>query len=173
MDSTYYTLAVVFVGSVFTRTGYELLKEARKINPESKIIFAIILFVMCALWSSWFALCPSESVQSIFPDAVRWTGLVLVIVGAVIAVGALIQLRGVENIDHLVTTGLFSKIRHPMYMGFILWIVGWSTYHSAIVSLAIGMIAIANILYWRRLEEGRLMIQHGETYSQYRRSTWL
>ncbi len=38
----------------------------------------------------------------------------------------MIQLKGLENINHLVTTGLFSKIRHPMYDGFILWILGWA-----------------------------------------------
>ena len=30
----------------------------------------------------------------------------------VLAVGALIQLGGVENIDHLVTTGFFGTVRH-------------------------------------------------------------
>ena len=44
-----------------------------------------------------------------------------------------------------------------MYTGFVLWILGWSTYHGAIVSLAIGLVGIANILYWRRLEEARLL----------------
>lgn len=40
----------------------------------------------------------------------------------VLAIGGLVQLRGLENIDHLVTTGLYSRIRHPMYVGFILFL---------------------------------------------------
>jgi protein-S-isoprenylcysteine O-methyltransferase Ste14 len=59
-----------------------------------------------------------------------------------LAVGALIQLRGVENIKHMVTAGLFRKIRHPMYTGFILWIFGWSVYHGALLSLAIGLFGV-------------------------------
>jgi protein-S-isoprenylcysteine O-methyltransferase Ste14 len=106
------------------------------------------------------------------PNAVQWSGLALFVVGMILAIGALLQLRGLENIDHLVTTGLFAKIRHPMYTGFVLWILGWSTYHGAIASLAVGLMGIANILYWRRLEEVRLQARYGDTYQQYRLTTW-
>ena len=172
MESSYLTLVLVFIVSLFIRTGYELLKEARKINPESKLIFAIILAVMCALWASWFDLCPSDPFQVSLPEAVRWGGFVLFGVGMILAVGALAQLRGLENIDHLVTTGLFSRIRHPMYSGFVLWILGWSIYHGAIVSFAFGLVAISNILYWQHLEELRLLAQYGDTYNRYRLTTW-
>jgi protein-S-isoprenylcysteine O-methyltransferase Ste14 len=89
-----------------------------------------------------------------------------------LAVVALIQLRGVENIDHLVSTGLFKKLRHPMYTGFILWIIGWGPYHSAILSLGIGLVGIAGILWWRHLEDVRLEVQFGSRYQQYRLTTW-
>jgi protein-S-isoprenylcysteine O-methyltransferase Ste14 len=78
----------------------------------------------------------------------------------------------VENIDHLVTTGLFSRIRHPMYAGFILWIVGWVVRDGAVVSLAVGLVGIGNILYWRRLEERALESGYGEVYRTYRQQTW-
>jgi protein-S-isoprenylcysteine O-methyltransferase Ste14 len=151
---------------------YELLKEARKINPESKLIFACILTAMCVLWMSWFWLCTVDPYRVDLPDAIRWSGLAVHLAGMILAVGALIQLRGVENIDHLVTTGLFKKIRHPMYAGFIAWILGWSIFHGALVSLAIGLPGIASILWWRHLEETRLEVQFGNRYSQYRLTTW-
>jgi protein-S-isoprenylcysteine O-methyltransferase Ste14 len=78
----------------------------------------------------------------------------------------------VENVDHLVTTGLFAKIRHPMYAGFILWIVGWATTYGAFVSLAAGVLCIGNILYWRHLEEGALEACYGARYRDYRAGTW-
>jgi protein-S-isoprenylcysteine O-methyltransferase Ste14 len=59
-----------------------------------------------------------------------------------------------------------------MYTGFVLWILGWSIYHNAILSLFVGLIGIANILYWRRLEEARLLAQHGDTYQAYQLITW-
>ena len=172
MNISYLIPAVLFLFCLVIRSVYELLKEARKINTESKSIFACILTVMCVLWVSWFSLCLMDPYRMDLPDSVHWIGLAVFIIGTILAVGALIQLRGVENIDHLVTTGLFKKIRHPMYMGFISWIFGWSIYHSAIVSLAIGVPCIASILWWRHLEDGRLEVQFGKRYRTYRLTTW-
>jgi protein-S-isoprenylcysteine O-methyltransferase Ste14 len=172
MNNTYLFLVILFVVSLFIRTGYELLKEARKINPENKILFAFIFTTMCVLWVTWFSLCPIDPFKVNLPDVVQWSGLTLVLVGLILALGALFQLRGLENIDHLITSGMFAKIRHPMYTGFALWILGWSAYHNAFVSLLFGLIGIANILYWRKLEDTRLLARYGETYRQYRLRTW-
>ena len=172
MDNRFLILIILFLSSLAVRSVYELLKEARRINPGNKQIFAVIFSVMCVLWVSWFSLCPVDPVRVDIPDAIRWAGLGVFILGSLLAVGALIQLRGVENIDHLVTTGLFKRIRHPMYAGFICWFLGWSLYHRAGVSLVIGLIGIASVLWWRHLEEARLEAQFGNSYRQYRRTTW-
>lgn len=163
---------ILFLLSLAMRYGYELLKDAQRIDPESRPIFAAIVTVMCILWVSWFNLCRLDPFQIQLPDLIRWFGFSIFAAGMVLAVGALIQLRGVENIDHLVTTGLFKKIRHPMYVGFIAWILGWSIFHGAIMSLAIGLIGIVSVLWWRRLEETRLEVQFGTSYQQYKLTTW-
>lgn len=172
MNNSFLISAVIFLTCLVIRSSYELLKEARKINTENKIIFAMIFTSMSILWMSWFSLPPVDPYPADLPGPLRWIGLAVFITGALLAVGAFIQLRGVENIDHLVTTGLFGKFRHPMYLGFIAWILGWSIYHGAILSLAIGAVGIANILWWRHLEEARLEVQFGESYRQYRLTTW-
>ena len=163
---------ILFLASLAMRCGYELLKDAHKINPESKPILAAIVTVMCILWVSWFDLCRLDPFRIDLPDPVRWTGLAIFTIGMVLAVGAFIQLRGVENIDHLVTNGLFRRIRHPMYVGFIAWILGWSVFHSAIVSLIIGLVGVVCVLWWRHLEEVRLGVQFGTRYYQYKLTTW-
>jgi len=172
MESNYLILIVAFTFCLLIRTGYELLKEVGKVNQESKLIVGVIFATMIVLWVCWFALCPFDPFRLHLPNVVQYGGFVLFVVGMILAIGALLQLRGVENIDHLVTTGLFAKLRHPMYTGFIFWILGWSTYCSAIASLAVGLIGIANILYWRRLEEARLLERYGDLYQQYRLTTW-
>ncbi len=167
----YFILVVLFVVFLALRCGYELLKDSGKINPENKFIFASIAMVMFALWGSWFCLCVLDPYKINLPGFVRWGGFALFVTGMVFAIGAVLQLRGVENIKHLVTTGLFSKLKHPLYTGFILWIIGWSIYHGAFVSLAIGLVGITNILYWGRLEEKRLLAQYGDIYQRYRKTT--
>lgn len=173
MDTGFLSLTVLFLMCLAIRVTYEILKERNRINSESKPVFAVVFTAMCVLWLSWFSLCPSDPYPFDLPGPVRWAGFAVFLLGTVLAVGALFQLKGVENINHLVTSGLFKKVRHPMYIGFISWILGWSVYHNALVSLAVGSLAIVSVLWWRHLEETRLEVQFGDEYRRYRLTTWL
>ena len=172
MNTYYLVFLGLYLGSLIIRTSYELLKKAGRVNPKRMIIFAVVFAAMCLLWVSWFSLCPLDPFRFALPGIVRWVGLGMLIMGLGLVLGGVVQLRGVENINHLVTTGLFSKLRHPMYTGFILWILGWALFHGAVVSLVIGFVGIANILYWRRIEEENLESWYGEDYRMYRQGTW-
>ncbi len=173
MHTDYIISVSLFLIGLIIRTTYELLKKAGMVNPRSRILFSAIFLSMCLLWTSWFSMCPLDPLHLILPITIRLIGLTLLTTGLILAIGALVQLRGLESIDHLVTTGLFSLIRHPMYTGFILWIIGWALYHGALVSFLIGVIGIANILYWRQLEENKLISTYGENYLLYRKRTRL
>ncbi len=172
MNSGFLTFAVLFLLCLAIRCGYELLKESGRIDTERRPVFIAIVAAMCVLWISWFSLCRADPYRMDLPGAVRWAGFAVFLAGMALAVGALIQLRGVENIKHMVTAGLFRKIRHPMYTGFILWIFGWSVYHGALLSLAIGLFGVAATLWWRHLEDRRLEVQFGSGYRNYRLTTW-
>ena len=165
-------LVALYLAALAVRTSYELLKKAGRVDPGSRALFLTILLDMILLWGSWFTLCALDPARLVLPALMRQTGLAALVVGLVLAVGALIQLRGVENIDHLVTTGLFGVVRHPMYLGFILWILGWAVFQGSVVGLALGLVGIANILLWRRLEERHLEARYGDAYRTYRAGTW-
>ncbi len=154
------------------RTGYEVGKRRGRVDLRNRGLFAVVFAAMCTMLLAWPHMCPHDPWRLVVPDVVRWIGHGLVGVALALALGGMIQLRGVENIDHLVTTGLFARIRHPMYAGFILWIVGWATTYGALVSLAVGAVCIGNILYWRHLEEDALEARYGEQYRGYRLGTW-
>jgi protein-S-isoprenylcysteine O-methyltransferase Ste14 len=154
------------------RTSYELLKKAGKANAENPFVFAVVAAAMGLMLASWPILCSSDPTRLVSSDIMRPVGQGVWIVGLGLALGALIQLRGVDNIDHLVTTGLFSRLRHPMYLGFIFWIIGWVIYSGALVSLVAGLVGIGNILFWRQLEEEQLGARYGERYQEYRQGTW-
>ncbi len=164
-------LALCLVGLVI-RTSYELLKKAGKVNPRSKLVFSVVFVGMILMLTSWLVMCPTDPWRTRLPAVLRWVGLGASSAGLGIAIWGWAQLRGLENIDHLVTKGLFSKIRHPMYTGFMLWILGWIVLHGAAASLVVGLVAIANVLYWRRLEEEKLASDFGEAYRKYRATTW-
>jgi protein-S-isoprenylcysteine O-methyltransferase Ste14 len=172
MSTTYLILAVLCLSGLIIRTGYELLKQAGRVNPRSKSVFAVVFMGMCLVLLSWPVLGLFVPVPFHLPAAVHWAGLLVLVTGLGLAVGGVIQLRGLENIDHLVVSGMFAKLRHPMYTGFMLWILGWIIYYGATLSVVPGGIAIVSILYWRRIEEQKLEVQFGEDYHRYKKGTW-
>jgi protein-S-isoprenylcysteine O-methyltransferase Ste14 len=167
---------LVFVGLYFLgmiiRAIYEELKKTGRVSPENRVTLSIVFLAMCLMWASWFNMCALDPLRVPLPPVVAWIGFGIFWIGLALAIGATIYLRGVENINNLVTKGLFSKIRHPMYLGFILWIFGWAIYHGAVLSLCLGFVAIANIFYWQRSEERELESKYGKVYLEYRHNTW-
>lgn len=172
MNSEYLILLAVYSTGLLIRAVYESLKKDGKLDRRNWRVFAVVFTAMILMWASWFSLVPLDPWRLALPDPIRWIALGAVVLGLVIAVGALTQLRGVENIDHLVTSGFFSKLRHPMYIGFIAWFLGWSIYHGAIVSLVAGLVGIRSVLNWRQLEDEDLEKRYGHMYREYRAGTW-
>ena len=172
MEFGFWALCGLFVLCVATRTTYELAKKAERVDASRTFLLALVFVAMFLLWTSWFVMCPRDPWAFRLPSIARWAGLGVVVAGWGLAIGALVQLRGVENIDHLVTTGLFARIRHPMYMGFVFWILGWAVYNGAALCLIVGVLAIGNIAYWSLLEDAALEATYGEQYRDYRQGTW-
>jgi protein-S-isoprenylcysteine O-methyltransferase Ste14 len=172
MKSTFYVFLLLCILGQVIRLVYEILKKNQKINPKNGVIFTLVFIGMGLFLLSWIFLCQVDPWPIFIPTIARWSGLLILITGVVLAAGGVIQLRGLENIDHLVTSGLYAKLRHPMYTGFILWITGWIIYSGGLGSVVLGIISIANILYWRCLEESKLQDDFGEAYLRYREMTW-
>lgn len=168
----YFVLFVLFLLGLLIRFIYERLKLTGRIDTKNKLIFSLIFTTMMLIWASWFAMNPIDPWRFDLPGVIRWLGMAAFILGLILALGALFKLKGVENIEFLATTGVFSRIRHPMYLGFILWILGWALYNGAIFSLIPGIIGIANILYWRRQEDAEMKTSYGKTYTSYSNRTW-
>jgi len=173
MTALHVAFVVLYLACLAVRDGYEWLKATARIDPVNTAVFAVVFTSMCLMWVSWFGMGVVAPTRFVLPAAVRWGGLALVIAGVVLALGGIWSLRGVENIDHLVTTGVFSKFRHPMYVGFALWILGWVAYQSAPSSLAVAPLGLASIAWWRSLEERDLQSRYGEAYVAYRSTTWV
>jgi hypothetical protein len=120
MNTDYLIFLGLYLLSLVIRTSYELLKKAGRVNPKNTMVFAVILVVMCVMWATWFGMCPLDPLRLALPEGVRWIGLG-VLMGDGSIIGALVQLRGVENINHLVTAGLFPRSPshvHRIHPGF-------------------------------------------------------
>jgi protein-S-isoprenylcysteine O-methyltransferase Ste14 len=172
MNGDYLLFLGLYLAGLTARNVYEALKKAGRVDSRNKLVFAVVFAAMCMMWAGWFKMCRLDPMKMALPAPVRFAGLLLVVVGVILTVTSLIQLKGLENIDAMVFSGLFSKIRHPMYTGFILWIPGWAAYHGALLSFAVGLAGIGSILYWQRIEDASLESRFGEAYRRYRKGAW-
>ncbi|MBA4317107.1 MAG: hypothetical protein C0412_01780 [Flavobacterium sp.] len=164
MDNLYFILFVILC--VFThiiRTVYEILKHKKIIEPN-RITFAVIFSNMALLWISWFSLCSMDQLKITLPDIVKYIGLFICIAGLIMFLTALFTIKTLETYNgDLITKGIYSKIRHPMYLGFICWLIGFPFFSGGGFSFLLAVIFITNVLIWRHLEE----IELGNRFPHY------
>jgi protein-S-isoprenylcysteine O-methyltransferase Ste14 len=71
--------------------------------------------------------------------------------------------------DKVVTTGVYSIVRHPQYLGGLLAHVGFSFLLSALYSLLATPLIVTLIYFISRKEEGELAKEFGEEYAGYKK----
>lgn len=153
------------------RLVYEISK-ARRVSPSRRKLPTILMYPnMAVLWVSWFGMCEADPVALGIPTFVRLSGLCLFIAGLVLVVVPVIHMRGVENTGRLITSGLFKRLRHPMYLGFLFWAIGYPIFNDAALALLTSLIWVPGILCWRHLEEIE-MAREFDAYAAYKTQTW-
>jgi len=140
--------------------------------------FAVGGLAFVLLWGRIFQTGPLA--HRIIPPNVVWIalGLALTCAGIVFAVWARITLgknwSGIVTVkqDHqLIRTGPYRLVRHPIYSGLLLAILGTAVSLGKVRSfLAVGVILAGWWLKWRA-EENFMVQEFGEQYEQYRRET--
>jgi protein-S-isoprenylcysteine O-methyltransferase Ste14 len=113
---------------------------------------------MVLLWTSWFVLCRLDKSVIYLPGIISWFGIILVVAGVILFLVALFTIKTLETFKgDLITYGIYSKIRHPMYLGFLFWSIGSPVFYGALYSFILAILFSINVLYWRHLEEIELV----------------
>ena len=109
-------------------------------------------------------------------DAVKVAGAVLAGVSIVMLVVARLQLGASFSVKakakKLVTTGLYSRIRNPIYVFGALALVGMAVVLGNWVLLVLVVLLVPLQLYRARKEEAVLAAAFGEEYERYKAGTW-
>ena len=173
MDENVFVVLVVVcicIFAHFARDVYEVLKDRRILRPD-RTTFLVMFSNMALLWLSWCLLCALDPYRLDSPDAIRYAGMALFAVGVMLFVVGLLTLGTLESCENdLVTRGIYSRIRHPMYLAFILWLIGLPLSFGGLFSFILSPIFVANVLWWRYLEEKELE-QRFVSYKAYKRAT--
>jgi protein-S-isoprenylcysteine O-methyltransferase Ste14 len=86
------------------------------------------------------------------------------------------QLSGLPELSpghreqRLVTTGIRARVRHPVYLGHLCEMLGWSVGTGLVVCWALTGFAILTGAVMIRMEDGELEKRFGEEYVEYRKS---
>ena len=113
-----------------------------------------------------------------WPAAMRFCGLALCAVGLAIGAAALAAMGRVMQVSpepkaegHLVTSGPYRLLRHPMYTAIVLVVVGLWLRRPAVTVAIAGAALIVLLVRKARFEEGLLQSRYPE-YAGYRTRTW-
>jgi protein-S-isoprenylcysteine O-methyltransferase Ste14 len=136
-----------------------------------RIIFVIIIIVFFQATSGWHYL------DYRFSGFVQLVGTVLVAAGIAFAVWARVHLGknwsgtpSMKEGHELITSGPYRFVRHPIYTGIILAVLG-SALVSGVIWLAIFIIMTANFLYRIPIEERYMMQLFPGQYPEYKKRT--
>jgi len=113
-------------------------------------------------------------------SSLRYLAFLFMPLGIILRVVAVRQLGPYFSVDvglpreqRLYTGGLYSFIRHPSYLGEIVFSLGVAVaLHHPVASLLAFLLPLLAFLYRIRLEEGILLKALGEAYLHYRQRTY-
>ncbi len=99
-------------------------------------------------------------------------GIPVFLLGTIIISIALIKMKiyslsGTTEGEPLNTDGIYGKVRHPIYLGEILWPIGLVIIMMKIYSILMVIGMIIYFIFYTRLEERKLLKIHGEFYMKY------
>lgn len=157
-----------------------LLKErfGSPVQPAQKPWDKVLLSLFFIDFLVWFAIMPLDvrrfGWSPAFPFWVKVTGTVLLVLSSVILFEALrentfaapvVKIQK-ERGQHVISTGLYAFVRHPMYAGTVLLFVAGPLLLGSIFGLIMGLVLIITIAV-RSIGEEAMLKQELEGYSDY------
>ncbi|HKM47105.1 MAG TPA: isoprenylcysteine carboxylmethyltransferase family protein [Terriglobales bacterium] len=135
-----------------------------------------ILRVWLPLLAGLYAIYVTFASARVPHDAIRWLGLALCLIGlsGVIASRANLgrSFSVMAKATDLVTTGIYSRIRNPIYISSVTLIIGLILIvRRPVIALVLVVIIPMQIIRARR-EAAVLEAKFGDAYREYRKHTW-
>jgi protein-S-isoprenylcysteine O-methyltransferase Ste14 len=179
--STVLLMRVYFVFRL-RRAGQRVLPDEQAITHEGKGLFAFRLaswFLMIGILVSYaLNLAWMESFAIAIPDWLRWAGFVFGIISILfwlwtqVALGTewspQLQLRGTH---HLVTSGPYVHIRHPMYTAITGFGVAVAVVGANWIFVGLAVLVVVGLLLRIPREEQMLTAEFGDEYRKYMQRT--
>ena len=137
------------------------------------ILFVGLQFLLFLLY--FITPFPSEWQLSAW---LRLPALILSLVGILLSAIAILQLR--KNLSPfpspvssgtLVESGIFKKIRHPIYSGLIIFFSSYAIYEESPAKLLLSFILVI-LFYFKSIYEEKLLMKKFPAYCSYKRTSY-
>ncbi|MCZ7665338.1 MAG: isoprenylcysteine carboxylmethyltransferase family protein [Thermoleophilia bacterium] len=100
-------------------------------------------------------------------NPVHLLGNALIVVGFIVIGEAWAVLHRAQRADRIATTGIYARVRHPQYLGFILVMIGFLVEWPTLVTLLMLPIMIRMYLGLARREEKAIRTELADAYDEY------
>jgi protein-S-isoprenylcysteine O-methyltransferase Ste14 len=121
----------------------------------------------------WFYFLTSPQLFNPFSVGI---GVILAVIGVWIALKAtrVIDVSTVSDMrtdrkPELITTGIYSKIRHPLYLALVLLFIGLTLIYPFPEIIIFSVSFTVYLLIGTYLEEKKLILQYGKEYLEYKK----
>ncbi len=165
------------------RSGERILPNESAIQREGGrgfFIFRVVIFLalMAFLGMYGIGMAWIDAFHIQLPDGLRWAGFGIGLITVAFWTWTQLtldtqwsaQLQLKRN-HHLVTTGPYARIRHPLYSGIFGWCLALSLLTANWIFVAACLLAIAGLL-WRVPREEQMMLEaFGDEYKAYMQHT--
>lgn len=148
-------------------------------HEDSGNRWALLAFWVLTLLSAFVpAYTDRKDIWVIDGEAIRWVGAALYIVGGALRMWPIFVLGNrfsglvaIQPGHRLVTDGVYGIIRHPSYLGLMVFGFGWALAFRSGIGLVLAALMIVPVLARIRSEEKLLHEQFGAEYEAYRSRT--
>lgn len=140
-------------------------------NLGKNVFFGVVIVSLFVLGRGILVLplCPQPRFES---SGWHWlVGGVIFVSGLVFSIPALFikPLTAPDEKTKLVTTGFYGIVRNPIYLGEILWCLGWAIMFRSIIGAALVPVWWVSLLLHTLVEEEMLKRALGQSYVNYKK----
>jgi protein-S-isoprenylcysteine O-methyltransferase Ste14 len=174
-------VAVALIGALASAVlGFELHPLRKGTSAIGKQFLEIGVLWLLSLFLLWFLpFADRRRLLTIKDDYWRYVGLLLCCIAVGTRLLAMKALGGyfsayvtLQSNHRLVQKGIYSHIRHPLYLSLLLAPAGIALVFSSILALPILLLASVFVFDRIRKEERLLAVYFGAEFDDYERRTW-
>ncbi len=188
MDENRFRIAAAIAIGVTMSIGvyhrWQAAKAGERVSrrDEGLLLAVVLRLAGLAMWIGTFAwlIRPQSMAWAMLPlpDAVRWSGAVLGLLGAGLMYWTMTSLGknltdtvAVRREAYLVTRGPYRWVRHPFYLTAAVLMAAITLLSANALIGAAGLAVVALLAVRTPIEERKLLEQFGEPYRRYRAAT--